>query len=576
MKKSGGALLVHALEQVGTDFTFGIPGVHNTEIYDELNKSKQIKPILTTHEVGASFMADGVSRTGKSVGVCVLVPAAGITHAASGIAEAMLDGIPMFIITGGIRRDTGRAYQLHDMDQELLTKAMVKGYFRPKTHGDIIPMVYQAYDLATSGVPGPILFEMPGELQLLHGDVDEILNYTPPAKVQNFNEEDLDKAVDLLLNAKNPGLYLGWGAKDCSAASIEIADGLNSPTATTLQGLSVFPANHPLHVGMGTGNSAAPAAVEAFKDCDVLLAVGVRFSELATGSYGMEIPENLIHVDIDPEVFNKNYPAQVTLEGDASDIMPRLLNKLKEKGFKTSDNELKSKIAKLKKEYFDSWTKKKNDQLVSPGFFFKSLRKHLDDDALIVADDGNHTFLTMELMPIYNPGGFISPSDFNCMGYCIPATNAAKLANPDKQVVGIVGDGALLMTGLEAITATNQGVGPIYFIFSDGELGQISIFQKIPLNRKTCTVLGEMKVKGIADATGSNFVEMNNDFEIDESIMRALELAKEGRPVFVDVKIDYSRKTKFSEGVVKTNLQRFPLKDKVRIIGRAIKRHTLG
>jgi len=576
MKKSGGALLVHALEQVGTEFTFGIPGVHNTEIYDELNKSKKIKPVLTTHEVGASFMADGVSRTGKSIGVCVLVPAAGITHAASGIAEAMLDGIPMIVITGGIRRDTGRAYQLHDMSQELLTKAIVKGYFRPKTHADIIPMIYEAYNLATSGVPGPILFEMPGELQLLHGEVDGMANYTPLANEEHFNEEEIDQAVDLLLQAKRPGLYLGWGAKECSAASIEIAEGLNSPAATTLQGLSVFPGNHPLSVGMGFGNSAAPAAKDAFKDCDCLLAVGVRFSELATGSYGMEIPENLIHVDIDQEVFNKNYPAKITLQGDAAQIMPKLLAKLKEKGFKTQDSELKNKIAKLKKEYFDSWTKKKNDKIVSPGFFFKSLREHLSDDALIVADDGNHTFLAMELMPIYNPGGFISPSDFNCMGYCIPATNAAKLANPDKQVVGIVGDGALLMTGLEAMTATNEGLGSIYFIFSDGELGQISIFQKIPLNRKTCTVLGDMKVKGIADATGAHFVEMNNDFDIDSAIMKALELAKEGRPVFVDVKIDYSRKTKFSEGVVKTNLFRFPLKDRMRFIGRAIVRHTLG
>ncbi|RLA62720.1 MAG: thiamine pyrophosphate-binding protein [Epsilonproteobacteria bacterium] len=576
MKKSGGALLVHALEQVGTEFTFGIPGVHNTEIYDELNKSKQIKPILTTHEVGASFMADGVSRTGKSVGVCVLVPAAGITHAASGIAEAMLDGIPMIVITGGIRRDTGKAYQLHDMNQEVMTKALVKGYFRPKTHSDIIPMAYQAYSLATSGLPGPVLFEMPGELQLFHGEVEGMPNYTPLTKEQHFSENDLNKAIELLMNAKKPGLYLGWGAKECAKSNIEMADCLNSPTATTLQGLSVFPASHPLHVGMGFGKSSSPAAQEAFKDCDCLLAVGVRFSELATGSYGMDIPKNLIHVDIDPEVFNKNYPAKITLQGDASVIMPRLLAKLKEKETKTSNHELKNKIAKLKKEYFNSWTKNKNDKLVSPGYFFKSLREHLDDDAIVVADDGNHTFLTMELMPIYKPGSFISPSDFNCMGYCIPATNAAKLSNPEKQVVGIVGDGALLMTGLEAMTATNQGLGVVYFIFSDGELGQISIFQKIPLNRKTCTVLGEMKVKGIADATGSHFVEMNNDFDIDESMMKALELAKAGRPVFVDVKIDYSKKTKFSEGVIKTNLQRFALKDKVRIIGRAIKRHTLG
>lgn len=577
MKKSGGSLLVHALEQIGVKFTFGIPGVHNTEIYDELSKSS-IKPILVTHEGCASFAADGVSRTSDSIGTCLIVPAAGLTHAASGIAEAYLDGVPMLVITGGIRRDSGRAYQLHDISQEEVSKGFVKGYFRPEKHNDVIPTIYEAYELAISGEPGPVLIEIPGELQMLLGDVDEIPNYKAKENEWKFEEKDLDEAIQTLKNSKRPGIYLGWGAKEATDTMIEIAELLGAPVCTTLQGLSVFPANHPLHTGMGFGASAVPAAENAFKDCDCMLAIGVRFSELATGSYGIPDPQNLIHIDINKEVFNKNYKAKVCLEGDAQAAATKILQGLKTLSYSIdpSRKNLKTQIENDKKIFFNNWTKKENKEKVSPGFFFKGLRELMDKDAIVVTDDGYHTFLTEELLPIYKSKHFISPSDFNSMGYCVPAANGAKLANPETQVIGIVGDGAFLMTGLETLTATNNNLGIVYFIFNDGELGQISLFQKIPLNRKTCTVLGEIKFKAIAQATGTAYLPIKNDSEIQQKIKEAFEISKEGRPVIVDVNIDYSQKTKFSEGVIKTNLSRFPLRDKVRVLGRALKRHTIG
>jgi acetolactate synthase I/II/III large subunit len=578
MKKTGGSLLVHALEQIGVKHTFGIPGVHNTEIYDELSKSSIITPILVTHEVGASFAADGVSRTSDSIGTCLIVPAAGVTHAASGIAEAFLDGIPMLVITGGIRRDSGRAYQLHDLSQEAMTKGFVKGYFRPEAHKEIIPIIYEAYEKATSGEPGPVLIEIPGELQMLQGDVDEIINYTPKKKEWVFDEADLNEAIQTLKNSKKPGIYLGWGAKEATDTLIELAELLGAPVCTTLQGLSVFPANHPLHTGMGFGASAVAAAENAFSDCDCMLAIGVRFSELATGSYGIDDPSNLIHIDINKEVFNKNYKAKVCLEGDAQAAATKILEGLKQSGYSidSAREGLKSKIKNDKLTFLGEWTKKESSKKVSPGFFFKGLRELMDDDAIVVTDDGYHTFLTEELLPIYKSKHFISPSDFNSMGYCVPAANGAKLSNPNKQVIGIVGDGAFLMTGMETLTAANNNLGIIHFVFNDGELGQISLFQKIPLNRKTCTVLGDIKFKGMAEATGAEYIPLMNDGEIQDKIKEAFKIAKEGKPVIVDVNIDYSQKTKFSQGVVKTNLSRFPLREKVRVLGRALKRHTIG
>jgi len=193
-----------------------------------------------------------------------------------------------------------------------------------------------------------------------------------------------------------------------------------------------------------------------------------------------------------------------------------------------------------------------------------------------VVDDGNHTFLAAELFPVHRARGFISPTDFNCMGYCVPAAIGAKLVNQDKQVVGIVGDGAFLMTGMETLTATTHGLGIAYFIFYDGELSQISQGQEIPYNRKTCTVMGDIKIQGVAMATGAHYVKIEHNSGIAAGIREALDRAAKGQPVIVDVRIDYSKRTRFTQGVVKTVLKRFPLGDKFRFVGRAIVRKVTG
>jgi acetolactate synthase-1/2/3 large subunit len=346
--------------------------------------------------------------------------------------------------------------------------------------------------------------------------------------------------------------------------------------ATTLQGKSSFPAKHPLHTGVGFGPSSVPAAENTFSRCDCLLAVGVRFSELATGSYGFTVPENLIHIDINPDVFDQNYPTKVAIQGDAREILSRILKELRGRTIHSKTEGPEQSIGKDKIRYFNEWKTDPNPVLVSPGLFFQSLKEKVEDDAIMVVDDGKHTFLASELFPVNHPRHFISPTDFNCMGYCVPAAIGAKLGNPAKQVVGIVGDGAFMMTGMELITAVTHGLGIMIFVFYDGELGQISQFQTIPLNRKTATVIGDLKVEGVAMATGTEFLSLENDNQIAEIIDRAIQISNDGTLVLVDVKIDYSKKTRMTKGVLKTNLGRFPLVEKIRFISRAIKRHVLG
>lgn len=578
MKKTGAELVVYALEQLGVKYTFGIPGVHTTELYDALNGSRLIEPILVTHEMGAAFAADAVSRTSDSIGCTVLVPAAGTTHAMSGIGEAYLDGIPLLVITGGIRRDNGRYFQLHQLDQLKLVQAVTKKAYVVHDHSSIVSTIYEAYEKAISGTPGPVLVEIPTELQLFRSEVNSQPKYLPRRLHPPLPKNDIAKAIELLKESKRPGLYLGWGARECWFSSVELANLLNAPVSTTMQGLSVFPGNNPLYVGMGFGKTGTPASEKAFKDCDCLLAVGVRFGELATGSYSLPVPERLIHIDINPEVFHKNYPAKIVIQADAKEAMDAILNGLKSQSFqsKLDARAIRDRIRIEKEKYLEKWVQKRKADKVSPGHFFRALRERLQDGAYIAVDVGNHTFLTAELFPVTQPKHLCQPSDFNAMGYAVPAAIGMKLSHPSSQVVAIVGDGAFLMTGMEILTASRLKLGIVYFVFHDGELGQISQFQKIPLNRKTCTILGEIKLEGVAHATGAVYLAITNDYEIESGIEQAVERAGKNQPVIVDVKIDYSLKTRFSKGVIRSNFNRFPLGEKVRFIKRAVKRHIVG
>lgn len=578
MKKTGAWLAVYALEQIGVKFTFGIPGVHNTELYDELNNSDKIEPVLVTHEGGASFMADGVSRTSDSIGTLVIVPAAGMTHALSGIGEAYLDGIPMLVISGGTRRDSGRHYQLHQLDQGKIVSGLTKQYFLIERHEEVIPTIYEAYRIATTGEPGPVFVEIPVELQLFTAEVAELPTFLPLHKPAQPTEKEMVAVADLLLSAAHPGLYVGWGARHASETIREIAQLLAAPVATTFQGISAYPANWPLHTGVGFGPASTPAGQKAFAQCDAMLAVGCRFGELATGSYGVTVPEKLVHIDINPEVFHKNYPAKIALESDAKLALELLLKVLKKREIRHGRDmdSMDAKIRRDKETYFAEWTSRVNGEKVSPGHFFRHMRAAIPDDAYVVVDDGKHTFLTAELFPVHQPGHLISPTDFNCMGYSVPASIGVKLANRDKVVVTIVGDGAFMMTGLELVTASTQQAGVIVCVFHDGELGQISQFQKIPLNRKTCTLIGDINVEGVAIATGAHFINLEHDEQIEGAFTDALKVASTGKPVLIDVNIDYSKETYLTKGVVKTNLSRFPFNQKVRFIGRALKRHIFG
>jgi acetolactate synthase-1/2/3 large subunit len=570
MRKTAAWLVRHALEQIGVRYTFGIPGVHNIELYDELAASETIQPLLVSHEGGAAFMADAVSRVSDTIGVLVVVPAAGLTHAMSGIGEAFLDGIPMLVISGGVRNDMEQGFQLHDVDQQALMRPLTKAVYRIESYDEVVPTVYRAYLKAIEGEPGPVYIELPANLQLLTGEVAEVPDFNFQCPRPPVDPDAIAAAAELLSGAEKPGIFVGWGARFVSGDIRRIAEHLGAPVATTLQGLEAFPADHPLHTAMGFGPASVPAAQNAFRDCDAMLAVGTRFAEICTGSYGAVPPEKLVHIDINPGALGRNHPTTVPILADSRDAVPALAELLLKSAGERDSSSLQLSIAGDKAAYLEEWLSHDSGERVNPGRFFQALRSRLDRDAVIVADDGNHTFLAAELMPIPEGGRYLSPTDFNCMGYCVPGSIGAKLVQPDRQIVGIVGDGAFLMTGLETVTAAKNGLGIAWFVFNDGELSQIAQAQELPYQRKTCTTVGALDYEMLAAATGCEFISMENNDVIEAAIDRAISLMGEGRPVIIDVRIDYSRKTQFTVGAVKTNLKRFDTRSKLRIVGRAL------
>lgn len=576
MRVTGAKLVRYALEQINPGWVLGIPGVHTTELFDELAASSVIQPLLVTHEGGAAFMADAISRTSNHIGTLLVVPGAGLTHAASGIAEAFLDGIPMLVLSGGINRAHDMGYQLHDIDQQALMAPITKGQWRVDRHDDVVMTIYQACKLALSGKPGPVYVELPVNVLLFEGDSGSLLAW-PGVNLAVLPPESLvDEAVEIIESARQPGIFVGWGARHAVAELTQLAELIGAPVATTLQGLSSFPADHPLHAGMGFGSAAVPSAREVFAGCDCLIAVGTCFSEVGTGSYGVRVPENLIHIDIDPVALSRNYPARVGMAADSKAAVAELCRKLLQAGVNRDSYKLRQRIARLKVAYARAFQRGGDPQRVNPGKLFQSLDQLFPSDLIVVADDGNHTFLTAELMPMSGQRTFISPTDFNCMGYAIPAAAGARLANSRREVVAVVGDGAFLMTSNELLTATSNRLGMIVMVFADGELSQIAQAQEVPYNRKTCTVLKPLNLEAAAAMTGCDYLPMLHNDAIQPCLHEARELAAQGRVVLVEVRIDYSQKTAFTKGIVKTNVARMPSREIFRLGMRALTRRVTG
>ncbi len=592
MSEGGGTAVVRALEDEGIEFTFGIPGTHNIELYDALEGSERVSPVLVTDERSASFMADGLWRASGRMGCVNLVPGAGLTHALSGIAEAYLDNVPMLVLACGIRGDTDHAFQLHDVDQRAIAAPVTKARLRPGSGDEIYHTLRHACRLARAGAPGPVMVEIPAEHYLIPASgEDRVPADLPEIPDPGLRDRDVERAAGILRRAERPLLYLGLGAAPAGTeALVELAELLEAPVATTLQGKGAFPESHPLALWPGFGDAAPPFVREVASSCDATLALGCRFAEVGTGSYGLEPPEPLVHVDVDPDVPGRNFPAELAAVADSAEFVPALLEALREEGGgagtdrgedgqgrRGSDGELRARIADGHRELRREWRRaEEGGERVSPFRLLETLQEELGPRAAYAIDSGNGTFLAAEGLRLDEPGRFLAPVDYSCMGYSVPAALGAALGRPDLQAVALAGDGAFLMTGLELLTAAARGVPLLVLVLRDRELAQIAQFQETALGRKTASRLPDYDLEGLARGVGVEYLHMARDADVAPVLLRARELLEDGRPVLCGVEVDYSRKTYFTRGVVRTNFLRLPWRQRLRMVGRAVARRFTG
>jgi len=569
MRVAGAKAVVRALEDEGIEFTFGIPGTHNIELYDALAESERVRAVLVTDEQSASFMADGAWRASGKMACVNIVPGAGLTHALSGIAEAFMDNVPMLVLGCGIRQDSGKAYQLHDVDQLAIARPVTKAQLRPHGGENIYATIREACAIARSGTPGPVIVEIPANQYLLDHEAD--LPYVPPSAERRApSAEAVERAVSLF-QGRRVLIYAGFGAAGVDL--VELAERLDAPVATTFSGKGVFPETHPLSLWCGFGNAAPEFARRIANSCEATLVIGARFGEVATGSYGVNPPHPLVHVDIAKDVIGRNFVAELPVVADAGEFVRALTPRLDPRA---ADPKLHAAIAAGHAEVRAEWESGRSKERVTPSRLLMALQSRFGAESVYSTDSGNGTFLAMEMLRLSGPRRFLAPVDYSCMGYSVPAALGAKLACPERPVIALAGDGAFLMTGLELITAAAEGIAAIVCVLRDGELAQIAQFQKVAMNRKTKSVLPEYGLASLCAGMGVECLALARDAEIVEVLSRAADLTAQGVPVVIDVAIDYSEKTFFTRGVVKTTLGRLPLRDRIRFIGRAVGRRITG
>lgn len=570
-RQPGAAIVAAALESAGITHAFGIPGTHNMELYDALSRST-VTPVLITDEQSAGFLADGMARSGGPLACANVVPGAGVTHCLSGIAEAFMDGVPLLLLTCGIRTDSKFKYQLHDVDQLAILRPIVKGTWKPERGEDIAPAILEAARLARSGCPGPVAVEIPANLYLLEQAYDpaRVAGLLEPAPAAPSAEAAQVQAVAALLaSARCPLLHVGLGAAEAAVEVRALAERTGAFVSTTFSGKGIFPESHPQWLWPGFGLACPKPLRTLAAEADAVLIVGARMGEVSTASFGLELPAASAQVDIDPTVPGANFPVRHAVTADAKGFLRALLQALdRERPMPESRRRaLAEAHARVQREQAEP----SEAGRVSPGALFGALQRRLPG-AIYTSDSGNGTFLAMEHLRLDGPRRFLAPTDFSCMGYCVPAAIGAKLAHPDRPVIGLAGDGALLMTGLELLTARQQEAGVLIAVLRDRELGQIAAFQRTLTADAPCSVLPDYDLAALAAVAGIGCRAVDADGDLEAALNWALAETAASRPAVLDVAIDYGTKTSFTRGVVKANFGRLPWRDRLRMVGRAVAR----
>ena len=552
MLTNGGKALMKNLEAEGVDILFGLPGGAILPAYDPLIDSS-MRHILVRHEQGAGHMAEGYAHATGKPGVAMVTSGPAATNMVTPLADAMLDSVPLVCITGQVASGAIGSDAFQECDTTGITMAVTKHNFLVTEASEIPQVIHDAFHIATTGRPGPVLVDIPKDLVDPNNPASQFDDYEPTGhNLPGYNpviEPDPEKvreAAELILQSERPVIYSGGGILKARAASQlrELAEMLDIHVVTTLMNRGGFPDDHPLALGM-PGMHGNYTAVTALQEADLLITLGARFDDRVTGRLDGFAPDaKIIHADIDPAEFNKVRFANVAIQGDVGKTINELiaaLNQLQQTKQHPDRSEWKSTISGWKERFplvYDEW---ELGEGLKPQYVIEQLRDLTPDDTIVTSGVGQHQMWASQFWHFNHPYTWINSGGLGTMGFAVPAAIGAKAGVPDRMVWAIDGDGCFQMTNQELVTARIENLPVKIAILNNGYLGMVRQWQELFYDERYSEVhlqpdLPDYKL--LAEAMGCVGIRVEAPEEVQPAIEQANEI--DDRPVVIDFRTEAS------------------------------------
>ena len=537
MKISGSQIVIECLLEQGVDTVFGYPGGAILNIYDALYKnSNRIRHILTAHEQGASHAADGYARSTGKVGVCMATSGPGATNLVTGIATAYMDSIPVVAITCNVTQAQLGKDSFQEIDITGVTMPITKHNFMVRDVNDLADTIRKAFHIAKSGRPGPVLIDIPKDVTASQTEYEpvnpETLNFDIPSKIIHSPSKDqILNAIKMIDEAERPFIYAGGGVQIAGACEElkSLAEKANIPVSMSLMGKAVFPNKHPLSMGM-IGMHGTYVANTACDKCDLLLAIGCRFSDRVIGDpKKFAGGAKILQIDIDPAEVNKMIEVDNALIGDIKQILVEISSKIQKK----EPGKWNEQVNEWKKIVPPSYNKKQD---LSPKFIFEYVNSKVKQDTIITTEVGQHQMWTAQFYDFMQPRTFLTSGGLGTMGYGTGAAIGAQFANPEKTIVHFAGDGSFRMNCNELATIQHYELPIIIVVLDNHALGNVRMWQTLFYEKRysnTTLDFGPDWEK-LAFAYGIQGYHVKNEEEFKKAFDDAL---KSKKPAVIDAEI---------------------------------------